>query len=38
MGNIAPRAGIELTSLAFWASVLTISPPRLPAVRMYPCI
>ena len=32
MGNIAPRAGIEPTSLAFLASELTITPPRLPDV------
>ena len=32
IGNIALRAGIESTSLAFWASVLTITPSRLPAV------
>ena len=31
MGNIVPRVGIELTSLAFQASVLTTTPlyPRL---------
>ena len=28
MGSIVPRAGIELTSLDFRASVLTISPPK----------
>ena len=28
IGNIVPRVVIELTSLAFWASVLTITPPR----------
>ena len=27
MGNIAPRAGIKATRLAFWTSVLTITPP-----------
>ena len=32
MGNIAPRAGIGTTSLAFRPSVLTIRPPRLPVV------
>ena len=32
MGNIAPRAEIEPTSLAFRASVLTITPPRIPYV------
>ena len=32
MGNIVPRSGIRLTSLAFQASVLTITPPRLPDV------
>ena len=30
MGNIVPRAGIASTSLAFLASVLTITSPRLP--------
>ena len=30
MGNIVPSAGIEPTSLVFWASVLTITPPRVP--------
>ena len=28
-GNIAPRAGIELTSLAFRGSMLTITLPSL---------
>ena len=28
MGNIAPRAGIEPTSLAFQVSVLTMTSPR----------
>ena len=32
MGNIAPRVGIEPTSLAFRTSVLTISPPMFPHV------
>ena len=32
MGNIAPRAGIEPTSLAFRVSLLTITPLRLPDV------
>ena len=27
MENIAPRVGIEPTSLGFWVRVLTISPP-----------
>ena len=36
MGNIAHRAGIEPISLAFWASVLTIIPRRLPDVSMLP--
>ena len=31
-GNIEPRAVIEPTSLALWASVLTILPPRIPDV------
>ena len=30
MGNIAPRVAFEPTSLAFRASVLTTTPPRLP--------
>ena len=34
MGNIVSKVGIEPTSLAFHASVLTISPPRLPDVIM----
>ena len=32
MGKIVPRAVIEPTSLAFWAGVLTITPPTLPDV------
>ena len=32
VGNIAQGAGIELTSLAFQASVITITPSRLPDV------
>ena len=36
MGNIAPRAGIKPTCLAFWASMLTITPPRLPDVITIP--
>ena len=32
MGNIAPRPGIELTTLELWVSVLTTTPPRLPDV------
>ena len=32
MGNIAPRVGIKAASLAFWASMLTIKPARLPGV------
>ena len=36
MGNNAPRAGIKPTSLAFWASVLTLSPPRLADVTPLP--
>ena len=28
MGNIVPRVGIKPTSLALWASVLTITPSR----------
>ena len=29
MENIAPRVGIKPISLAFWASMLTIPPPKL---------
>ena len=37
MGNIVPRTGIEpITSLAFQASVLTITPLRLPDVTTRP--
>ena len=36
MGNIMPKAGIEATSLAFWASVLTITSPGLPDVTILP--
>ena len=36
MGNIVPRAGIELTPLALLASVLPITPPRLPDVTNVP--
>ena len=32
MGNIVPRVGIELTYLAFQASLLTNSPPRIPDI------
>ena len=35
MGNIVPRARIEHTSLAFRASVLTITPHRLPWCHHY---
>ena len=38
MGNIAPRAGIKPTSLAFWPSVLTTMPPRLPDVTTLPML
>ena len=34
--NIMPTAGIELTSLAFLASVLTITPPRFPVGTTMP--
>ena len=34
IGNIAPRVGIEPTSLTFWASMLTITPPRFPDATM----
>ena len=36
MGNIAPRAGIEPTSLAFQVNGVTITPPRLPDVTTLP--
>ena len=36
MANTAPLAGIEPTSLAFWASVLTIKPRRFPYVTTLP--
>ena len=36
MGNCVPIVGIEPTPLAFQVSVLTITPPRLPAVTMLP--
>ena len=32
MGNIVARVGIKCTSLAFQASVLTITPNRIPDV------
>ena len=34
MGNIAPRAGFEARPHTLWASVLTITPPRVPSVIM----
>ena len=37
MGNTVPGAGLESTSLAFWASVLPfITPCRLPDVTNIP--
>ena len=36
IGNIFPRAGIEVTSLGFWAMVLTITPQRFPDVLPTP--
>ena len=36
MGNIVPR--IKPTSLAFLASVLTVTPHRLPDVTLCPCL
>ena len=30
MGKVVPKMGIELTSPVFQASVLTITPPRVP--------
>ena len=36
MGNIVPRVGIEPTTLATWANMITITQPRLPAVPMLP--
>ena len=38
MGNVAHRAGIEPTSPAFLASVLTITLPRIPDTPPYPCL
>ena len=37
MGNV-PRVGIKSTSPAFWASVPTITPHRLPDVTPHPPI
>ena len=36
MGNIALRVGIKPEFLAFWDSVLTISPPKLPDIITQP--
>ena len=36
MGNIMPRVGIDPSSLAFQASVLSITSPRLPGVTTLP--
>ena len=36
IGNIVPIAGIERKSLAFRASVLTITPRRIPDVTIIP--
>ena len=36
IGNIVPRTGIEPTPLAFWASMLTITSPRLSTVNTLP--
>ena len=36
MGNSVPTVGIKSTSLAFWDSVLSITPPRLPDVTILP--
>ena len=38
MGNIAPRAVIEPTSLAFHANVLTITPLWLPGFTIVPTL
>ena len=38
MGNSVPRAAIKPTSLAFQASVLTITPPMLHDVTMLPML
>ena len=35
IGNSVLRVGIEPTSLVFWASVLTITPPTNPGVLAY---
>ena len=36
IGNISPKAGIEQISLASYASVLTMSPPRISDVTTVP--
>ena len=36
--NIAPKAGIKITSLIFQASMLTIPPPTLPDVTTTTCL
>ena len=36
MGNFVPRAWIELKSLAFWTSMLTITPHMFPDVTTVP--
>ena len=36
MGNIVPRVGIEPTTFSFWASILTITPRRLPDITILP--
>ena len=38
MGNIAPRAVVEPTSLALGANMLTITPPRLPDIILLPML
>ena len=36
MGHIVSRARIEPTSIAFWVTVRTITPPRFPDVTILP--
>ena len=36
MGNSMPRVGTKLTPLAFQASMLSITPPRVPDVTAFP--
>ena len=36
VGNSVPKVGTQPTALAFWASMLTITPPRLADVTTVP--